>query len=302
MARKQIIAGTTATLATIVALSGIAAPIIHAANPITTIRPADLDTSQTRAAGHVTFRTDDLRVMTDDNTSLAKAAGYFTVNGPLPTSASLDWIGTNPQPGQQIVFDADGTKGNGNDYNVLVGEPVYGANWWLTNGSSADAKAADPSGADNGGNGSDYFGTLADWGTALPNARMLAGGFSLGSGIKGDGIIDGITYDSTTYRFTSTPIPTVVTPAIANVRGSSVTTVRPHGVRVDLRSQAQPANTVLGNKLDWKIKVDGRIKFHVRETFGAHDVYSRTFATGSGKHVVKVFKNDVLVRTAIVRA
>ena len=95
---------------------------------------------------------------------------------------------------------------------------------------------------------------------------------------------------------------TVAVTTIANVRGSSVTTVLPHGVRVDLRSQAQPANTVLGNKLDWNIKVDGRIKFHVRETFGAHDVYSRTFATGSGRHVVKVFKNDVLVRTAIVRA
>ena len=85
--------------------------------------------------------------------------------------------------------------------------------------------------------------------------------------------------------------------------GSSTTTVRPHGVRVDLRSDAQPAaQALLGTKLDWKIKVDGRTALHVKQGFGAHDVYRRTFATGSGRHVVKVFKNDVLVRTAIVRA
>ncbi len=53
------------------------------------------------------------------------------------------------------MFDVDGTTGNGNDYNILVGEPTYyGENWWLTNGSSAEAKAADPSGGNDGGNGS----------------------------------------------------------------------------------------------------------------------------------------------------
>ena len=41
----------------------------------------------------------------------------------------------------QIVFDADGISGNGNDWNILVGETVYGGNWWLSNGSTLDQAA-----------------------------------------------------------------------------------------------------------------------------------------------------------------
>ena len=36
---------------------------------------------------------------------------------------------------------------------------------------------------------------------------MYAAGFSLGSGIKGDGVIDNITVDDTEYRFTSDSVP-----------------------------------------------------------------------------------------------
>ncbi len=300
MNRKLIVSGT-ATLAAIITLGAVAAPVTNASSDVT-IRPADLITalSATPApAGHVTFLTDGLHVKTDDATSQAKAAEYFAVNGPIPTSASLEWFGTKPQPGQQIVFDVDGVDGNGNDYNILVGEPVYGANWWLTNGSSAIAKAADPSGANDGGNGSAYFGTLAEWKSALPDARILAGGFSLGSGVKGDGVIDSITYDGTTYRFTKTT-PEVKT--VRNVHGHSTKTIRAHGVRIDLFSNAKPAtDTVLGAKLDWKVKVDGRLTFHTKQGFGDHDVVRQHFATGSGRHVVKVLKNNVVVRNFVVR-
>ena len=73
---------------------------------------------------------------------------------PIPTSASMDYTNNSGiAPGMQIVFDVDSRR-HGND-NILVGESVYGDNWWLTNSSSADAKAADPSGANNGGNGSE---------------------------------------------------------------------------------------------------------------------------------------------------
>ena len=87
----------------------------------------------------------------------------------------------------------------------------------------------------------------------------------------------------------------------ANVQGVSTTTVRPHGVRVDLRSEAKPANTVLGAKLDWKVKVDGKVKLHVKQGFGDHDVYRQQFTTGSGRHVVKVLKNNVVVERTVVR-
>ena len=290
-----------AALAAVIALGAIAAPVAQAtSSSVVTIRQSDLIAAlgDTRSAGHVTFLTDGLHVMTDDATSQAKAAEYFAVSGPLPTTASLAWFGTNPGPGQQIVFDADGVTGNGNDYNMLVGEPVYGGNWWLTNASSADAKAADPSGANDSGNGSAYFGTLAEWGAALPNARMYAGGFSLGSGVKGDGVIDSITYDGTTYRFTSVASTTT---AVRNVHGTSSILRRPHGVRIDLRSESQPANTTLGRKLHWVVKVDGRVALNIREGFGAHDVLRVHFAAGSGKHRIQISKNGVLVRNRVVR-
>lgn len=300
MNRKLIVSGT-ATLAAIITLGAVAAPVTNASSDVT-IRQADLIAalSDTRPLGHVTFLSDGLHVKTDDGLSHdQKAAEYFAVNGPIPTSASLDWFGTQPQPGQQIVFDVDGVTGNSNDYNILVGEPVYGANWWLTNGSSADAKAADPSGANDGGNGSAYFGTLAEWKSALPaDARIWAGGFSLGSGVKGDGVIDSITYGATTYRFTKTA-PEVKT--VRNVHGTSSIVRRTHGVRVDLRSEPQPANTVLGKKLHWVVKVDGRVAMNVRQGFGDHDVLRQHFAIGSGKHRIEIIKNGVEVRNRVVK-
>ena len=51
----------------------------------------------------------------------------------------------------------------------------------------------------------------------MPNARFLAGGFSLGSGVKGDGVIDSITYGGTEYRFTKNAASSTTT---ANVTGS----------------------------------------------------------------------------------
>jgi hypothetical protein len=288
-----------AALAAVLAFGAIAAPVANAAS-VVTIRPSDLIAalSDTRSAGHVEFLGDGIHAWTDDATGNAKAAEYFALSGPIPSTASMEWFGTQPQAGQQLVFDVDGVDGNGNDWNILVGEPVYGANWWLTNGSSADAKAVDPSGGNDGGNGSAWFGTLAEWGAALPNARVYAGGFSLGSGVKGDGVIHSITYGGTTYGFTSNPSTTTT---IRDVHGTSKVVVRPRGVRVHLRSEAQPANTVIGKNLKWRVKVDGRVVFRASQGFGAHDVVRQHFAVGSGKHKIKVFKNGQRVRKVVVR-
>ena len=88
----------------------------------------------------------------------------------------------------------------------------------------------------------------------------------------------------------------------ANVLGNWTTVVRPHGIRVDLRSYGKPAaDTARDAKLDWKIKVDGKAKLHIKQDFGAHTVYYDNFKAGSGRHVVKIYKNDHLVRTRIVR-
>ena len=127
----------------------------------------------------------------------------------------------------------------------------------------------------------------------------MAGGFSLGSGVKGDGVIDSITYGSTTYRFTSTPVAPA--PVVTDVTGGSKKTVGSHGVRLDLSSHAQPANTVLGAKLAWKVKADGKTVFVTAQGFGDHDRVIVRFAKNSGKHLVQVFKNGVEVRHFMVK-
>ena len=162
--------------------------------------------SDTRANGHYEVQGSGLHIWTDNavpSSSQNKVAEYWAApGGAIPTSASMDYTSiSGGAPGMQIVFDVDGISGNGNDYNVLVGESVYGNNWWLTNSSSADAKAADPSGANNGGNGSEWFGTLAEWEAAFASENVLAYGFSLGSGVLGDGVINSMTFGDTTYTF-----------------------------------------------------------------------------------------------------
>lgn len=133
-----------------------------------------------------------------------KSAQYFSVLQDLPTSVSMDWVqdeGTF-RPGLQIVFDADDTITGPNDWNILVGEPTaYGDNWWLTNGSSQYARNRAPH--TGGGQGSPYYGTLAEWIAALPNAQMYATGFSLGSGASGinSGTIRSMSVDGTRYDF-----------------------------------------------------------------------------------------------------
>lgn len=284
-------------------LVGIAALVLtmgqqvaHADTTVT-IRPGQLDTSETRTAGHVDFRRDGLHVYTDDNSSQAKAAGYFALDSGIPDSASLVWHGTQPQPGQQLVFDADSTSGN-NDYNILVGEPIYGDDWWLTGSSSADAHAVCPQ--TGGGFGSDCHGTLAEWQAALPNAHAYAGGFSLGSGVLGDGVIDSITYGDTHYVFTSDP---ALTPA--DVTGSSHKTVqaRHYVKRLELTfvSDQAPPNSTLGNKLVWVVKVDGHRTARIAQGFDSTDQVARRFSYHTGPHFVVVKKNGEVVRSFIIR-
>lgn len=285
-----------AAVITAVVMTGAGLATAAAADTGTTvtIRSADLNTSDTRTAGHVTFLTDGLHAWTDDSSSQAKAAGYFAVTGPLPTSGSLTWFGTSPQPGAQIVVDYDN---NGTADGILVGEPVYGDAWWLSNGSVQALKDGAPH--TGGGYGSDWYGTLTEWRTSFPDAHILAGGFSLGSGIKGDGVIDSITYGSTTYRFTSQPATPA--PVVKDVTGRTTVKVGARGFRLDLISSAQPANTVQGKKLTWRVYVDGKRVLTSVQGFGAHESLHLQFAKHSGKHAVKVYKNGVLGRHFTVK-
>jgi hypothetical protein len=157
--------------------------------------------SDTRPTGHYDVVGSGLRVWTESNTSTDKVAEYVATSTPLATAGepSLELTnnsGTIP-PGFQLVtdFDNDGTIDG-----ILVGEPTfYGNDWWLNNGADADIKANAP--VTGGGSGSLWHGTLDQWRTAFPNAVVKDFGFSLGSGVQGDWVINAINFAGTRYTF-----------------------------------------------------------------------------------------------------
>jgi hypothetical protein len=187
------------------------------------ITPAQLNTSETRATGHNDFVPDGVRVWTEGTASTDKAAGYFAVDQDLATAGepSMDSVRNNMtttlMPGMQLVADFDG---NGTADGILVGEPtyangspLYGDNWWLSNGSKQFVKDGAPS--HGGGFGSDNNGTLDQWRTAFPDAHIQAFGWSLGSGVLGDDTIRSMTLGANTYKFRATGAP-VANPVTAS--------------------------------------------------------------------------------------
>ena len=78
------------------------------------------------------------------------------------------------------------------------------------------------------------------------------------------------------------------------------TTVRSHGLSIHFKSEAQPTNTVIGKRLHWVVKVDGRTVVDLRQRFSDHDDYAAYFATGN--HRVEIWKNGEPVRTIVVKA
>src|SRR5690606_9929989 len=135
--------------------------------------------------------------------STDKAAGYYGVDFPLADlgdqtiDEALDYDADfGIEPGLQLVVDFDN---DGIEDGILVGEKVYGENWWLT-GSSADFVKNDAPHT-GGGSGSEWFGTANEWLEEFPEAQVKAVGYSLGSGIHGDGVIKSINLGCTEYTF-----------------------------------------------------------------------------------------------------
>lgn len=156
--------------------------------------------SDTRATGHYEVVGTGLRVWTEGSTSTDKVAEYVDTSTPLAAAGepSLEYTPTSGAvpPGFQLVTDFDG---DGSADGILVGEPVYGGDWWLNNAAKPFVKAGAPH--TGGGSGSNWFGTLDEWRSAFPDANVVAFGFSLGSGVKGDGVIDAINFAGTRYTF-----------------------------------------------------------------------------------------------------
>lgn len=200
-------------------------PVLTQCTAYTNVHTTDLKTwnlTETRATGHNELVAGGLRIWTEGTTTTDKAAGYFPTNLPLAglgtgtIDASLDYTSsTGPEPGLQLVVDFDA---NGTPDGILVGEKVYGENWWLT-GSAADAvKALAPH--IDGGNGSQWYGTAQEWLSKFPNAVVKAIGYSLGSGVLGDGVITKITLGCATHTFGTVMTPPVIEPKLTGVVAS----------------------------------------------------------------------------------
>lgn len=155
--------------------------------------------SDTSGAATVEFTDSGLHVATADNA--AHAAEHWALDAPMPSAVTLSWTGPAPKPGSHIMFDVDHTFGNGNDYNVLVGEDVYGGDFWYTGGTTRAALRGITCPVISPATGSDCHGTLAQWKSAVSNGHMYAAGFSLGTGAVGNGYITSMTYDSTRFDF-----------------------------------------------------------------------------------------------------
>jgi uncharacterized repeat protein (TIGR01451 family) len=206
-------------VAVAVGLSVVAPGVAHAADKVIVV-PGDFVPSQsdTRATGRYEVTGTGLRIYTTGATSTDKVAEYVATNVALADVAddlaepSLDYSPTvgSSRPGFQLIVDFGG--GDPSADGILVGEPVYNGDWWVNNAAEQFVKDGAPTAG--GGSGSTWHGTLDAWSEKFPAARVLYFGFSLGSGVHGDGVINAINFNNDRYTFTDkapdTTPPTVI--------------------------------------------------------------------------------------------
>lgn len=167
------------------------------------------DLSQTRATGHVELVSNGLRTWTEGATTTDKAAGYYAVDfalADLGTGFRLESTaasGTTP-PALQIVLQTGA---------ILVYEPgAYGTNNVWSNQAVPGLSA---------GMGYTSFGSVDDILAANPTIRVVAIGFSLGSGVLGDHTITKIVAGCVEYTF-GLPVTTPTTPTGSTGGGAGV--------------------------------------------------------------------------------
>ena len=183
--------------------------------------------------GHYEATAEGLRIWTEGTTSEDQVRLLQAADIPLAdvTSAGVDFTNTSGGgvPSAQLLID---TPAIGLTEGTLVAEDVYGDVVWLTKGSSDELKALAPhTGA---GYGSNWWGTLAEWGAAVPDATIVAIGFSLGSGVLGDGILHSVDVGDDSYPFVEeTPeVPAVFEwVVVGSGQGGSLPSSDDEGVR-----------------------------------------------------------------------
>lgn len=304
--RRRLAAAFAITLAA----SAVGIGAASAVDDTKEIRQSDFISglSDTRSAGSYDFLEEGLIIQTKDASGQAKVAEYYAPRtaGALPASGSYTWHGTpgspdSPlgQPGAQIVFDTDAVAGNPGSYNVLVGEQVYSDNapgadltdWWYTGGNAKATTNGITCPSTTGGSGTDCHGTLAEWKTAVPDAKLTALGFSMGSGVKGDGVLREQKFGADQYIFTN---EATTAPAQGSVDPAGTTSVTQHGrmTRYDMSTAAIPAGSDQGTLPKFKVTVNNGKRDMQTPAAGTTGQYWY-YCPPRYKCVIKVFTDGV---------
>jgi len=151
--------------------------------------------------GHYEATAEGLHIWTEGTTSEDQVRLLQRADVPLAdvTSAGVDFTNTSGGgvPSAQLLIDSPSIPGLID--GTLVAEAIYGDKVWLTAGSSDALKALAPH--TGSGSGSNWWGTMAEWGAAVPDATIVGIGFSLGSGVLGDGILHSVDVGDVSYPF-----------------------------------------------------------------------------------------------------
>jgi hypothetical protein len=215
--------------------------------------------TETRATGHYEFKTGGLHIWTEAATSTDKVAAYMPVDAPLADVAarsfdpSLKFNAKDSSlpavPGYQLQV----TRADGKSF-ILVGEPVYGANWWA---ASCAGYCGNLNVAASTGGGSAYSTTLENWVLADPATKVTGIGFSMGSGVHGDGVLKSMEFNGTTFRFAAAvpdtsvpPTSTVVAPTTTPAAPTSTTPPLPTILPVPVPDTNSPQVDVIPSAID----------------------------------------------------
>ena len=110
-----------------------------------------------------------------------------------------------------------------------------------------------------------------------------------------------VTDQFTVSHYTPPPAPPAppAPPVYTDVTGSVAKRALATGVKFIFRSDATPAGTLTGSPLKWKVSYDGKNK-RVAQGPSEKDVVALRFASGTGRHVIKVYRNGVKVLRTVV--
>ena len=199
----------------------------------------------------------------------------------------MDWRanGANTlKPGLQLVVDIDG---NGIPDGILVGERSYAngaalyrenfgiTNWWLTTGSRPGVQGPGPVRLGRLWLGLERHARRVARGLAA-EATVTHAGWSLGSGVKGDGVIESITVGLTTYTFTgANQAPVAEDATVSSVAGGSISFPLPasdadgDALTYTIEGSAD-ADGVLEHTFSLEVRRDADVRLHRRRRQRRH--------------------------------